>query len=404
MKTRTRRVPRRMERRRRAAAQVPSAGGGSGMRWMSCLERWAGARERGWGQSAACCTRRPARHVWSGQPTPPACAMLLLCLQGGSSEEEEEEGGSEEDEEAAAARHRAMLEAVTTGGGAAAERRKRRARDAVVTEAYPEAAYNLPPSSEQRLDPSLRWLPLHAPPARAASVSAVVGRRPPPAQAHTTGELFPPRRRTAAGCGRGQMPPQSHPAAIQAAADPPTDAAVYSGRDMHPLHLMHTRPHAAAPAAAPAAVAAAWARVGSLHQLPPCCLHPRPCARSRRRRADRLRPHRRAGRRQGQARCGTQSAGATGEEGGAGGGAAAGAHPAAPGAQGRVGGPRAAAPAALLAAFCGGSGALLPCCSCIGPVCCAAVLSFIAARLYCRYHCTAGTRRARWRPTSGCRS
>lgn len=40
-----------------------------------------------------------------------------------------------------------MLEAVTTGGGAAAERRKRRARDAVVTEAYPEAAYNLPPST-----------------------------------------------------------------------------------------------------------------------------------------------------------------------------------------------------------------------------------------------------------------
>jgi hypothetical protein len=38
-----------------------------------------------------------------------------------------------------------MLEAVT-GGGAAAARRKRRVKEVVVTEAYPESAYNLAPS------------------------------------------------------------------------------------------------------------------------------------------------------------------------------------------------------------------------------------------------------------------
>lgn len=40
-----------------------------------------------------------------------------------------------------------MLEAVT-GGGAAAERKRRRVQEVVVTEAYPEAAYNLPAAGE----------------------------------------------------------------------------------------------------------------------------------------------------------------------------------------------------------------------------------------------------------------
>lgn len=37
-----------------------------------------------------------------------------------------------------------MLEAVT--GGGAADRRRRKAKEVVVTEAYPESAYNLPAS------------------------------------------------------------------------------------------------------------------------------------------------------------------------------------------------------------------------------------------------------------------
>ncbi|KAI3427018.1 hypothetical protein D9Q98_006960 [Chlorella vulgaris] len=76
----------------------------------------------------------------------------------GSSQEEDGQDGSasgddagsgeedEEGDEAAAARHAAMLEAVT-GGGAAAARRKRRVKEVVVTEAYPESAYNLAPSA-----------------------------------------------------------------------------------------------------------------------------------------------------------------------------------------------------------------------------------------------------------------
>jgi hypothetical protein len=39
-----------------------------------------------------------------------------------------------------------MLDAVT--GGGAADKRRRRAREVVLTEAYPESAYNLPPSGE----------------------------------------------------------------------------------------------------------------------------------------------------------------------------------------------------------------------------------------------------------------
>lgn len=77
----------------------------------------------------------------------------------GSSQEEDGRDGSasgddagsgeedEEGDEAAAARHAAMLEAVT-GGGAAAARRKRRVKEVVVTEAYPESAYNLAPSGK----------------------------------------------------------------------------------------------------------------------------------------------------------------------------------------------------------------------------------------------------------------
>ncbi|PSC76740.1 U3 small nucleolar RNA-associated 14-like protein A isoform A [Micractinium conductrix] len=68
--------------------------------------------------------------------------------EGGSGDEDEDEEDEEElgAEEAAAdaAAHQAMLEAVTGKGGAAAERRRRRAREVVVTEAFPESAYNLP--------------------------------------------------------------------------------------------------------------------------------------------------------------------------------------------------------------------------------------------------------------------
>ncbi|KAL4441441.1 hypothetical protein ABPG77_001945 [Micractinium sp. CCAP 211/92] len=68
--------------------------------------------------------------------------------QGGSSEEEGLEDGSDEEGaevEADEAAHAAMLEAVT--GGGAAERRRRKAKEVVVTEAYPESAYNLPASA-----------------------------------------------------------------------------------------------------------------------------------------------------------------------------------------------------------------------------------------------------------------
>ncbi|PRW50835.1 U3 small nucleolar RNA-associated 14-like protein A [Chlorella sorokiniana] len=60
----------------------------------------------------------------------------------GSELDEEDEQEQEEGEEDEAA-HQAMLEAVT-GGGAAAARKRRRVKEVVVTEAYPEAAYNLP--------------------------------------------------------------------------------------------------------------------------------------------------------------------------------------------------------------------------------------------------------------------
>lgn len=89
----------------------------------------------------------PPTHPPAAPPSP-ALRQGASVEEGGSGDEDEDEEDEEElgAEEAAAdaAAHQAMLEAVTGKGGAAAERRRRRAREVVVTEAFPESAYNLP--------------------------------------------------------------------------------------------------------------------------------------------------------------------------------------------------------------------------------------------------------------------
>lgn len=157
--------------------------------------------------------------------------------------EEGPEGGSsgeEEDEEAAAARHAAMLEAVTTSGGAAAARKRRKAREVVVTEAYPESAYNLPAAGELAAELAARVGGLVGvnlvPPSGDASHNALLPLRActccPCLHAcmclHQHAEYFsrPERRggaRTAAagcGCRADELRRVNPTLRIQAAADP----------------------------------------------------------------------------------------------------------------------------------------------------------------------------------------
>lgn len=184
----------------------------------------------------------------------------MVRLQGDSSEEEglgggsEEEGSEEEEEEEDAAAHAAMLEAVT-GGGAAA-RRRRKAKEVVVTEAYPESAYNLPASGEADSlppAPGARALGSKGMPARrrvparpalpscwerrvprppGASCASRRIARPPP-RLHTR-STFPALKGRGARCAAGRLwgrADELRRAAlqcIQAAAEPFPEAAVYS--------------------------------------------------------------------------------------------------------------------------------------------------------------------------------
>lgn len=148
----------------------------------------------------AVCKRlgQPSQLHASCQLSLPACLTCALpaaahCKLQGSSEEdgsdleegEEEEEEGEEDEAA----HRAMLEAVT-GGDAAAARKRRRAKEVVVTEAYPEAAYNLPAAGECNRAQALHSL-LLLPTLALLHVRASTKRRPFPA----------PKGGSAAQCG-----------------------------------------------------------------------------------------------------------------------------------------------------------------------------------------------------------